>query len=60
MRDNPIASSRRTTPKQPEPHRVQPQQGIDMRQLFPQPPTQHFQAPVVPPIEARGMQHLIQ
>ena len=55
MRDNPIASSRRTTPEQPEPYRVQPQQEMDMRQLFPQPPTQRFQAPVVPLVEARGM-----
>ena len=57
VRDNLIASSRRTTPKQPEPHRAQPQQEMDMRQLFPQPPRQCFQAPVVPPAEARGMQY---
>ena len=30
-----------------------------MRQLFPQPPTQRFQAPIVPPVEARGMRYLM-
>ena len=60
VRDNPIASNRRTTPEQPEPPRVQPQQGIDMRQLFPQPLTQHFQPTTVPPVETRKVQHLIQ
>ena len=38
IKDNPIASSRRTTPEHP----VRSQQG------FPQPPTQCFQAPVIP------------
>ena len=37
IKDNPIASSRRTTPEHP----VRSQQG------FPQPPTQRFQAPVI-------------
>ena len=41
VKDNPIASSRRTTPEHP----VKSQQG------FPQPPTQHFQAPVIPSTE---------
>ena len=56
VQDNPIVSSRRMTPVQPERPQVQPQQGIDMRQLFPQPPTQRFQAPVVPPVETRNTQ----
>ena len=59
LRDNPIASSRRMTPEQPEPHQTQPQHEMNVRQLFPQPPTQHFQAPVVPSIEARGLQHMM-
>ena len=41
VKDNPIASSRRTTPEHP----VRSQQG------FPQPPTQRFQAPVIPSTE---------
>ena len=53
VRDNLIASSRRTTPEQPQPPRVQSQQGASMRQLFPQPQTQHFQVPVVPAVETR-------
>ena len=57
VRDNPIASSRRTTPEQPQLPRVQPQQGIGMRQLFLPPPMQRFQAPVVPPAETRGIQY---
>ena len=57
-RDDPIASSRRTTPEQPP--RTQPQQGIGIRQLFPQPPTQRFQAPVVPPKETRRIRYLLQ
>ena len=40
VKDNPITSSRRTTPEHLV--KVQPQQS------FPQPPTQCFQAPVVP------------
>ena len=54
-RDDPITSSRRTTPEQPP--RIQPQQGIGIRQLFPQPPTQRFQAPVVPLTEARNIRY---
>ena len=64
MRDNPIASIRRTTPVQEqrrsEPHCVnvlvqqQHQQGTDQRLLFPQPPTQQFQTPVVPTVETRN------
>ena len=57
-RNDPIASSRRTTPEQPP--RVQLQQRIGMRQLFPQPPMQRFQAPEVSPTEARGVQYPIQ
>ena len=38
VKDNPIASSRRTTPEHP----IKSQQG------FPQPPTQRFQAPAIP------------
>ena len=46
VKDDPIASSRRTTPEHPA--KVQPQQGASATQLF-QPPTQRFQAPTVPP-----------
>ena len=64
VRDNPIASIRRTTPVQ-EQRRSEPpcvnvlvqqqhQQGTDQRLLFPQPPTQQFQAPVVPTVETRN------
>ena len=60
VRDNLIASSRRITPKQPQPPRIQSQQGVSMRQLFPQSPTQRFQAPVVPPVETRSIQYPIQ
>ena len=60
VRDNPIASNRRTTPEQPQPPWVQSQQGVSMRQLFPQPPTQCFQAPVVLPVETRSIGYLIQ
>ena len=69
VRDNPIASSRRTTPVQEqrrsvqlEPHgihipvRQQYQQVIEQRHAFPKPPMQWFQAPVIPPIETRNVQ----
>ena len=63
-KDDPIASSRRTTPEQPpryeQPPRIQPQQGTGITQLFPQPPTQHFQAPVIPPTEGRNIRHPVQ
>ena len=39
---------------------MQPQQGIGIRQLFPQPPTQYFQAPVVPSIEGRNIRYPVQ
>ena len=66
VRDNPIASSRRTTPLQ-EQRRVEPlranvpvlqqhQHEADQRQLFPHPPTQHFQAPEIPPMGMGQMQ----
>ena len=54
-KDDPITSSRRTIPEQPP--RMQPQQGVGIRQLFPQPPTQCFQAPVVPPMEGRNIRY---
>ena len=54
-RDDPIASSRRMTPD-----RMQPQQGTGIRQLFPQPPTQCFQAPVVPLKETRNIRYPLQ
>ena len=44
IKDNPIASSRRTTPEHP----VRSQQG------FPQLPTQRFQAPVIPSTEGEN------
>ena len=56
VRDNPITSIRRTTPVQDQKRveTIRPsapvghQQEIDRRQLFPHPPTQHFQAPEIP------------
>ena len=67
IRDNPIASSRRTTPVQ-EQRRVEPlqpnvpvtqqcQHEVNRRQLFPHPPTQHFQAPEILPM-AMGQRSL--
>ena len=38
------------------PVQQQLQQGINQRQLFPYPPTQRFQATVVPPVETRDVQ----
>ena len=38
------------------PVQQQYQQGTDQRQLFPHPPTQQFQALVVPPVETRNVQ----
>ena len=58
--DNQIASSRRTTPVQQDLPRGPQQQGMDKRQLFSQPPTQCFQAPVIPPVERRNTQLLSQ
>ena len=52
IKDDPIASSRRTTPEHPV--RVQPQQG------FPQPPTQHFQAPMVRSTNGGKPRHQVQ
>ena len=57
-RDDPITSSRRTTPKQSP--RMQPQPGIGSRQLFSQTPMQRFQARVVPPMETRNIWYPIQ
>ena len=55
MRDNLITSNRRTTPVQEQ--RVVPSiQQVDKRQLFPHPPTQHFNPPVIPPVETRNLQ----
>ena len=56
MKDNLIASSRRTTPVQ-EPRRSVQVEAVnvnkpDQRQLFPHPPTQHFQ----PSVETRKAQ----
>ena len=68
MTDNPIASSRRMTPVQegiPQRGPVQnevPSTDVqqagepDQRQLFPQPPTQWFQPPVVPLVETQRVQ----
>ena len=65
VRDNPIASSRRTTPVQEQKRSVQPeplqvpqqyQQVVVQKQPFPQPLTQWFQAPVIPPVETRNIQ----
>ena len=68
MTDNPIASSRRITPVQegiPQRGPVQnevPSTDVqqagepDQRQLFPQPPTQWFQPPVVPLVETQRVQ----
>ena len=39
---------------------MQPQKRRGITQLFPQPPTQCFQAPVVPPTEGRNMQYPVQ
>ena len=58
IRDNPIASSRRTTPVQDQKKvkTIRPsalaghQQETDRRQLFPHPPTQRFQPPEIPPM----------
>ena len=58
VRDNPITSSRRTTPVQDQKkvETIRPsasaghQQEIDRRQLFPHSPTQRFQAPEIPPM----------
>ena len=49
IKDNPIASSRRTTPEHP----IKSQQG------FLQPPTQHFQASVIPSTERGNQRYLI-
>ena len=57
-KDDPISSSRRTTPEQPA--RMHPQQGTGTAQLFPQPPKQRFRAPVVPPTERRNLRHPVQ
>ena len=57
-KDDPITSSRRTAPEQPP--RMQPQQRTGITQLFPQPPTQRFQAPVVPPRDGRNMPYPVQ
>ena len=52
VRDNPITSSRRTTPVQD--HEVNTNiQGIKQRPLFPHLPTQCFEPPVIPPVETR-------
>ena len=68
VRDNPIASSRRTTWIQ-EQRRIEPPQaniqilqqhqyGVDQgqRQLFPHPPTQRFQAPQISPMGSKQIQ----
>ena len=66
VKDNPIASSRRTTLVQEQRRLLQPdpvsanfqqkQQQTDQRELFPHLPTQRFQPPVVPPVETRNVQ----
>ena len=68
VRDNPIASSRRTTPVQEQktveqlrpsvPVAQQQQHEVNRRQLFPHPQTQHFQAPEIPPM-ATGQRQLL-
>ena len=70
IRDNPIVSSRRTTLVQEQRRTEPPQVNIsvqqqyqhetDQRQLFPHPPTQCFQAPEIPPMEMRNVQHPLQ
>ena len=60
VRDNPIASSRRTTPVQEQrrsevsrpniPVGQKNQYEMDRSQLFPHPPTQHFWPPEIPPM----------
>ena len=52
VKDNPLASSRRTTPEHPV--KVQLQQG------FPQPPRQCFQAPVVPSTDGGNRRYPVQ
>ena len=53
VRDNPIASSRRTTPVQEQRKLVEQQD----QHLFPHLPTQHFQPPVIPLVDTRNVQH---
>ena len=50
VRDNPIVSSRRTTPEHP----------VKSQQNFPQPPTQRFQAPVIPSAEGGNRGYPVQ
>ena len=57
-KDDPIASSRRTTPEHPP--RIQPQQGVGAAPVFPHPPTQRFQAPVVPPAKVGNPRYPMQ
>ena len=49
VRDNPIASSRRTTPVQEQKIAINIQES-NQRPLFPNPPVQSFNAPVIPQI----------
>ena len=60
IRDNPIASSRRTTPVQEQrsseinrpniPVEQKSQYEMERNQLFPHPPTQRFRPPEIPPV----------
>ena len=54
VKDNPIASSRRNTPVQEQELTVNIQELIQ-KPLFPHPPTQHFNPPVIPQIEPNNM-----
>ena len=54
VRDNPIASSRRNTPVQEQKIAVNIQ-GSNQRPLFPNPPVQRFNAPVIPQIGTNNL-----
>ena len=54
VRDNPIASSRRNTPVQEQKIAVNIQES-NQRPLFPKPPVQHFNAPVIPQIGTNNL-----
>ena len=54
VKDNPIASSRRNTPVQEQKVVVNAQEP-NQRPLFPHPPTQHFNPPVIPQIGVNNL-----